>query len=142
MNLKLNPFTSITLLDPEFVQAINTILACSPVNTSDGVILTFNPDNQPGGHNNLSPLELAVDPDGNMQYLIVYSQSVPSRSIEASWNFTDGTFTQFDETTTELVAGRGSLQLITRNLSGQLKATLYQIDIAPLFDQTQTALST
>jgi hypothetical protein len=140
MKLKLNPFTSITLLDPDFVQAINTILECSPINTSDGAILTFNPDNQPGGHNNLSPLELAVNPDGSMQYFIVYSKSVSSHIVESSWNFSDDTFTQFGEIS-DIAIARCSLQLITRNLSGQLKASLYQTDTAPLLDLPQTVQS-
>ena len=142
MNLKLNPFTSITLIDPDFVQSINKVIEGTKINASDGAILTFTPNNQAGGHHNLSPMELAVDPDGNMQYFIVYSKSASSRAIEASWNFSNGTFTQFGETTTDIAVGRGSWQLITRNLLGQIKAALYQIDVAPLFDRPQTAQST
>lgn len=140
MKPKLNPFTGITLLDPDFIQAINSAIEGANINTSDGVILTFTPNNQSGKHDNLSALELAVDPDGNMQYFILYSRSTSPRFIEASWNFAVNTFTQFDEAT-DLVVGRGLLQLVTRNLSGQLQAGLYQIDITPLFDQPQTAQS-
>jgi hypothetical protein len=139
--MKLNPFTDITLLDPDFVQAINAILTRASIDTSDGVVLTFTPNNQPGGHNNCSPMELAIDHDGNIQYFIVYSKTESPRVIEVSWNFIDGTFTQFKETA-DLVVGRGLLQLITRNMPAQISAALYQIDIAPLFDRPQTAQST
>jgi hypothetical protein len=140
MKPKLNPFTDITLLDPDFVQAINTILECALIDTTDGVILTFIPNKPPAGHNNLSPMELAIDHAGNMQYLFVYSKSVSPRVVETHWNFIDGTYTNLTEIS-DLVVGRSLLQLITRNLSGQINASLYQIDIAPLFNRPQTAQS-
>ena len=140
--MKLNPFTCITLLDPGFVQSINTVVEGTKINTSDGVILTFNPNTYSGGRNNLSPMELTIDPGGNIQYLIVYSSSATHRVVEANWDFIEGTFTQFDEIISDLAAGRALFQLLTRNLSGQVNAALYQITLTPLLGQPQTAQST
>ena len=131
MSLKLNPVTSITFLDSDFVQLINDILQESTVNVSGGVILSFHNPKQSKSH----PVEISIDQRGNLKYFIVLANSGTPRVTELDWDFTRNLFTQFGDSN-DLETGRALLNLWCRNLAGLSNSGAYEVTITPQLTQS------
>jgi hypothetical protein len=131
MSLKLNPATSITFLDSDFVQLINDILQESIVDVSGGVILCFHKPGQSKKH----PLEISIDQKGNLKYFIVLANSGTPPATELDWDFTRNLFTQFGDSN-DLETGRAQLHLWCRNLAGLSNSGVYEVTVTPQFDRS------
>jgi hypothetical protein len=130
MSLKLNPVTSITFLDSDFVHLINHILQESIVDLSGGVILCFHKAEQSKSH----PLEISIDRRGNLKYFIVLANSGIPPVAELVWNFTENRFSQFGGGGNDLETGRAQLHLWCRNLASLSNSGAYEVTVTPQFD--------
>ena len=141
MAIQINPFTKITLLDPGFVELLNNNIQESSFDTSDGVILNFNPIQDSMGHSLHHPMKFSIGPDGKIQYLTVYSKSASPPVAEADWNFIEGIFTHYGETKI-LETARAQFQFQCRHLVGLVKASQYEVTVAPLITQPKSTQTT
>jgi len=141
MTINIDPFTSIIVLDPVVVELLNNIIQGSCFDTSDGVILNFNPIQDSRGHSLHHPMKFSIGPDGNIQCLTVYSKSTSPPVAEADWNFIKGIFTHHCETN-DIETGRAQFLLRCRNLVGHVKASQYEVTVAPLFTQPKSVQTT
>ena len=135
MQLKLNPFTSITLFDPGFVEVINTTLRNTREDTSSGVILNFRDAHYSAETGGYHPMELSIDLEGNLQYLtdFGYAGLPPYAELEKEldWDFTRNRFSQFGRDF-DLECGRSLLGLYTRNFAAYYDSGVYRVEVTPL----------
>ena len=64
MSIKVNPTTSISFLDTDFVQLLNQLLQDASLDYSDGVILNFRAPAYSAENGGYHPVEIAIDPEG------------------------------------------------------------------------------
>ena len=127
MALKLNPVTSITFLDPDFVHLINDILQKSTADVSSEVILSFHVPAQSKQH----PLEISIDRQGNLKYFIVFANSGIPPEAELIWDFSASRFSQLGSVG-DLETGRALLQLYCRNTAGLSNSGAYDASITSI----------
>jgi hypothetical protein len=139
MQLKLNPFNSITLFDPGFVEAINTTLRDTREDTSSGVILNFRDAHYSAETGGYHPMELSIDLEGNLQYLTDFSYAgmPPYAELEKEldWDFTHNRFSQFGRDF-DLECGRALLGLYTRNFTAYHDSGAYEVTVSSQFKQS------
>jgi hypothetical protein len=128
MSPKLNPVTSITFLDPDFVHLINNILQESTIDVSGGVILNFHVSEQSKNH----PVEISIDRRGNLRYFILFANSGIPPTAELVWNFSENRFSQFGEGGNHLETGRALFQLYCRNLASLANCGVHEVSITPM----------
>jgi hypothetical protein len=121
MPLKLNPVTSITFLDPDFVHLINNILRESNADVSGGAILSFHVSAQSKNHS----LEISIDQQGNLKYFILFASSGTPPEAELVWDFSASRFFNFG-IVGDLETGRPLLQLYCRNAAGLFNSGAYE----------------
>ena len=145
MPLMLTAATSITFLDSQFVQLINDILHKSPGDVSNGVILNFRDPNysaETGGHH---PVEISIDPEGNLQYVTDFSYvGIPPHAElekELDWDFDCNCFSQ-DGRDFDLECGRALLFLYTRNFCAYFETGVYEVTVTPQSQQPKTIQTT
>ena len=134
MTIQINPFTKITLLDPDFVQLLNTVLRESSSDTSNGVILNFRDPNYSAETGGYHPVEISIDPEGNLQYVTDFSYSVPpfaELEKELDWDFTCNRFSQLGHDF-DLASGRALLGLYTRNFCAYCASDVYEVTVTPI----------
>ena len=129
MTLKLTAATSITFLDSRFVQLINDILQESIVDPSGGVILCFHKAEQSKNH----PVEISIDPEGNLKYFILLANSGARPEAELAWDFTANRFS-VSGNGNDLETGRALLNLYTGNFCAYFESGAYEVTVTPQFD--------
>jgi hypothetical protein len=137
--LKLTAATSITFLDSLFVQLINDILDKSPGDVSNGVILNFRDPTYSAESGGLHPVEISIDPEGNLQYITDFSYAgiPPCAELEKEldWDFTCNRFSQFGRDF-DLECGRALLGLYIRNFCAYFESGVYEITVTSQFDRS------
>ena len=131
MSLKLNPVTSITFLDPDFVHLINNILQESTIDVSGGAILSFHVSVQSKNHS----LEISIDRRGNLKHFIVFANSGVPPEAELVWDFTESSFSNFGSVG-DLETGRALLLLYCRNAAGLSNSGAYEVTVSSQFKQS------
>ncbi len=135
MTIQINPFTKITLLAPDFVQLLNTVLRESSADTSNGVILNFRDPNYSAETGGYHPVEISIDPEGNLQYVTDFSYVgvLPFAELEKEldWDFTCDRFSSFGRDF-DLECGRALLGLYTRNFCAYFESGVYEVTVTPI----------
>jgi len=134
--MQINPQTKISMLDPEFVQVINSVIKSSPeVVNGNGVILNFRDPNYSAESGGFHPVEASFDSKGNILYLtdFAYFGMPPftELGIELDWNFEQDSFRQLDSTY-DLECGRSLLGLYLANFTAYYKSGVYQVEVTKL----------
>jgi hypothetical protein len=134
MTMQINPYTKITLLDPDFVQAINNILESSS-DTSNGVVLNFRDPTYSATAGGFHPVEIAIDGDGDLTYLTDFSYvGIPPYTElekELDWDFLQGRFSQFG-CDYDLECGRGLLNLYLKNVTAYSKSGYFEVEVTSI----------
>ena len=136
MTLEINPQTKITMLDPDFIQAINNVLESSPdLSDGDGVTLNFRDPTYSAENGGFHPVEISIDAQGNILYLSDFAYyGIPPMAelgIELDWNFEQDSFRQFDSFY-DLECGRSLLGMYTKNFTAYYKSGVYQVEVTEL----------
>ena len=135
MTLVINPETKITILDPEFVQAINSVIQSADAPDGDGVIINFRDPSYSAGKGGYHPVEIHVDSKGDVLCItdFAYFGAPPmvELGIELDWNFEQNSFRQFDSFY-DLECGRGLLGLYMKNFVAYQKSDVYRVEVTPL----------
>ena len=130
--LEINPFTKITLLDPAFVQLLNTVIKESSADTSNGVILNFRDSTYSAESGGFHPMELSVSSKGDLLYLTDFAyfgmSPFTELGIELDWNFEQDSFRQGDSYYA-LQCGRSLLGLYTKNFTAYYRSGVYQVEV-------------
>jgi hypothetical protein len=118
--MKINPQTTITMLDPGFVTLLNEQLKDTTLSDSGIVALNFRDPTYCYENGGFHPVEIHVDSNGDIQCItdFAYFGQPPfvELGIELDWNFEHDSFRQFDSFY-ELECGRSLLGLYTRNFT-------------------------
>ena len=145
MTIQINPFTKITMLDPDFVQIINNIIRKSSANISNGVILYFRDPDYSADTSGHHPAEISIDPEGNLQYVTDFSYAgIPPHAElekELDWDFTCNRFSQGGRDF-EIECGRALLFLYTRNFCAYFETGVYEVTVTPQSQQSKTIQTT
>ena len=135
MPLEINPQTRITMLDPGFVQVINSVMRSSDAANDSGVILNFRDPTYSAENGGFHSVELSLSPSGDLLYLtdFAYFGTPPfaELGIELDWNFERDSFRQFD-CFYDLECGRGLLGLYTKNFVAYHKGGVYEVEVTAL----------
>ena len=136
MTIKLNPATRITLLDPDFVRAINNLLESSPgTSNGNGVVLNFRDPTYSAISGGFHPVEIAIDGDGDLIYVTDFSYvGIPPYTElekELDWDFSQGRFHQFG-CDYDLECGRGLLNLYLKNLNSYQNSGCFEVEVTAI----------
>ena len=135
MPLEINPQTRITMLTPEFVQVINSVIRSADAPNGDGAIVNFRDPDYSAENGGFHPVELSLSPSGDLLYLtdFAYFGMPPfaELGIELDWNFERDSFRQFD-CFYDLECGRGLLGLYTKNFVAYHKGGVYEVEVTAL----------
>ena len=133
MPLEINPQTKITMLDPEFVQVINSAIQSADTPDGEGVIINFRDPSYSAEKKGFHPVEASFDANGDILYLTDFAYfGVPpfvELGIELDWNFEMNSFRQFD-CWYELQCGRGLLGLYLANFTAYYNSGVYQVEVS------------
>ena len=134
--MQINPYTKLTLLDPDFVQAINDVLASSSTDSNgNGLIISFRDPSYSAQNGGYHPVEIHVDSKGDVLCITDFAYfGVPpfvELGIELDWNFEQNSFRQFD-CFYDLECGRGLLGLYTKNFVAYSRSGVYEVEVTPL----------
>jgi hypothetical protein len=133
--MKINPQTTITMLDSEFVTLLNEQLTAEKPTDSDIIALNFRDPTYSAENGGYHPVEIHVDGSGNLLCLtdFAYFGQPPfvELGIELDWNFEHDSFRQFDSFH-DLECGRSLLGLYTRNFTAYYHSGVYQVEISTL----------
>ena len=133
--MKINPQTTITMLDPEFVTLINEQLKDTSFDDTGIIALNFRDPTYSSESGGYHPVEIHVNPKGDILCItdFAYFGSPPfvELGIELDWNFEQDTFRQFDSFH-DLECGRALLGLYTRNFAAYYESGVYQVVVTTL----------
>ncbi len=132
MALEINPFTKITMLDPEFVQVVNSVIRSADAPDGDGAVINFRDPNYCAEKGGYHPVELSISNSGELLYLTEFAYfgmpPMAELGIELDWNFEQETFRQFDSFY-DLECGRSLLGLYTKNFVAYYKGGCYETEV-------------
>ena len=136
MTQQINPYTAITLLDPDFVKVINNILESYPeTSNGNGIILNFRDPKYSAEAGGFHPLEVSIDAQGDLLYLtdFAYFGMPPfvELGIELDWNFEMVSFRQFDSFY-DLECGRGLLSLYIKNFVAYFHSGVFEVEVTAI----------
>ena len=135
MSITVNPQTKITMLPPEFVQAINGVVQSSEAANGNGVIINFRDPTYSVTNGGYHPVEIHVDPKGNLLSItdFAYFGAPPfvELGIELDFSFEHDYFRQYDNMY-DLECGRSLLGLYTRNFAAYFNTGVYQVEVSTL----------
>jgi hypothetical protein len=133
--MKINPQTTITMLDPEFVTLLNEQLNDTSLNGSNIIALNFRDPTYSATEGGYHPVEIHVDDGGNLLCLtdFAYFGKPPfvELGIELDWSFEHDSFRQFDSFY-DLECGRSLLGLYTRNFTAYYHCGVYDVEVTAL----------
>ena len=136
MTAQINPYTKITLLDPDFVRTINNLLESSPdTSNGNGVVLNFRDRSYSAINGGFHPVEIAIDGDGDLIYLTDFSYvGIPPYAElekELDWDFSRGRFFQFG-CDYDLECGRGLLNFYLMNFIAYQKSGCFEVEVTAI----------
>lgn len=129
--MKINPQTKITMLDPDFVQAINSILQTESKADGHGIVINYYSPKYSATRGGFHPVELALNAEGNLMYLTDFSYMGAELEKELDWDFTHERFQQFGHEH-DLICGRGLFQLYQRNFTAYYRSGVYEVEVTEL----------
>lgn len=132
MTLNNDPRKYPFILEPGFVQLINTLLDEEGNDADGGVILNFRDPEYSYESGGFHPVEICIDKQGALQYVTDFSYAgcppFVELAAELDWSFDQGYFRQFDSFH-ELVAGQSMFYLWAANFTEYVKAKIFQIEV-------------
>ncbi len=133
--ITLNPQTSITMLNPDFVSVINEQLKDTSLNGSGIVALTFRDPTYSVENGGFHPVEIHVDSKGDILSITDFAYfGIPPMvelGIELDFSFEHDQFRQFDSMY-DLECGRSLLWLYLANFTAYYKSGVYQVELTLL----------
>jgi hypothetical protein len=135
MPLQINPQTRITMFDSDFVSVVNDLLKDTSLNGSGIVALNFRDPAYSATNGGYHPVEIHVDSKGEVLSITDFAffgcPPMVELGIELDWSFEQGSFRQFDSFY-EIEAGRGLLNLFTKNFTAYYRSGVYQVEVTTL----------
>ena len=133
--MQINPQTKITMLDPEFVTVLNSLLINTLPNPSDIVAMNFGDPTYSHERGGYHPVEIHVDSKGDIlcitDFAYVGTRPMLDLGIELDWNFEHDSFRQYDSFY-DLDCGRSLLGLYTRNFTAYYHSGVYRVEVTTL----------
>ena len=134
MPTQINPQTEITILPPEFVQVVNSVIQDAGMFEGRDLIINFRDPSYSAESGGFHPVEVHVDADGNLLSLTDFAffgmPPFAELGIELDWSFDAGSFRQFDAFY-DLECGRVLLGLYARNFASYFDSGIYQVEVNP-----------
>ena len=135
MTITVNPQTTITMLDPDFVSVVNDLLKDTTLDAPEIVALNFRDPTYSAENGGYHPVEIHVDANGKILCVTDFSfAGVPpfvELGIELDWSFEQDSFRQFDNMY-DLECGRSLLGLYLANFTAYYKSGIYQVEVTRL----------
>ena len=136
LSMQINPQTKITMLPPEFIRVVNNVIQSSPeAANGNGVILNFRDPTYSAENGRYHPVEISIDPEGNLQYItdFSYTSNPPFAELEKEldWDFTCNRFSQFDRDF-DIECGRALIGLYTRNFCTYFNSGVNEVTVTPI----------
>jgi hypothetical protein len=123
------------MLDPDFVSVVNDLLKDTSLNGSGIVAVNFRDPSYSAENGGYHPVEIHVDSSGVLLCLtdFAYFGAPPmvELGIELDWNFEQDSFRQYDSFY-DLEAGRGLLNLYTKNFTAYYRSGVYEVEVTTL----------
>jgi hypothetical protein len=133
--IKINPQTTITMLDPEFVTLLNEQMKDTSLDGSGVVVLNFRDPTYSAESGGYHPVEIHVNSKGDILCItaFAYFGAPPfvELGIELDWSFEHNSFRQFDSFH-DLECGRALLGIYLANFAAYHRSGVYQVEITEL----------
>ena len=135
MTITVNPQTTITMLDPDFVSVVNDLLKDTTLDAPEIVALNFRDPTYSAENGGYHPVEIHVGSKGEVLSITDFAffgcPPMVELGIELDWSFEQDSFRQFDSMY-DLECGRGLLGLYLANFTAYYRSGVYQVEVTTL----------